>query len=59
MHAQISASLHHLKQALSHLHNAKLIIEPADKVAAQSIEELVRATQSQIKRLEQLSGAES
>jgi hypothetical protein len=55
MHAQIAASLRHLKQAVTHLHDAKLIIETIDKTAAQYIEQLVRATRDQIKRFEQLN----
>jgi hypothetical protein len=56
MHAQIDAGLLHLKQAVSHLHNAKLIIEAIDETASHSIEQLIRATRDQIKRLERSSG---
>ncbi len=55
MHAQIAATLRHLKQALTHLHDAKLIIEAIDKAAANYIEQLVRATRDQIKHFEQLN----
>ena len=54
MQAQIAATLRHLKQSVTHLHDAKLIIEVIDKAAAQYIEQLVRATRDQIKRFEQL-----
>lgn len=54
MHTQIAASLRHLKQAIIHLHDAKLIIETVDKAAAEYIELLVRATRDQTKRLEQV-----
>ena len=52
MHAQIAASLRHLKQALTHLHDAKLIIEGVNKTAADFIERLVHATREQIRELE-------
>jgi hypothetical protein len=52
MHAQIAATLRHLKEALIHLHDAKLIIEVIDKTAAHYIEQLLQATRDQIKRLE-------
>lgn len=56
MHAQIAATLWHLKQAITHLHDARLIIEGADKSAAQTIGELMHATREQIRRLELLMG---
>ena len=52
MHAQIAASLRHLKQALTHLHDAKLIIEGVNKTAAEFIERLVQGTREQIRELE-------
>jgi hypothetical protein len=52
MHAQLAASLRHLKQALTHLDDAKLTIEAIDKTAAQYIEQLLVATREQIRRLE-------
>lgn len=58
MHAQIAASLRHLKQALTHLHDARLIIEAIDKTAAHYIEQLVHATREQIKRLENLNDSQ-
>jgi hypothetical protein len=58
MHAQIAASLRHLKQALTHLHDARLIVETIDKAAADYIEQLVRATRDQIKRFEQLTDSQ-
>jgi hypothetical protein len=53
MHAQIAATLRHLKQALTHLHDTRFIIEGIDKIAAATIDQLVRATCDQIKRFEQ------
>jgi hypothetical protein len=53
MHAQIAASLRHLKQAVTHLHDARLIIEVIDQTAAQYIEQLARAIRDQVKRFEQ------
>jgi HEPN domain-containing protein len=55
MYSQIHSTLLHLRQAVSHLHNAKLIIEAIDKAASHSIEQLIRAARDQIKHLEQLS----
>ncbi len=52
MHAQIAASLRHLKQALTHLHDAKLIIEGVNKTAAEFIDRLVHGTREQIRELE-------
>ncbi len=52
MHAQTAAALRHLKQAVTHLHDARLIIEGADKTTAQYIGELIHATREQIKRIE-------
>ena len=52
MHAQIVATLRHLKQALIHLHDAKLIIEGVNKTAADFIERLVHGTREQIRELE-------
>ena len=52
MHAQIAASLRHLKQALTHLHDAKLIIEGVNKTAAEFIDRLVQGTREQIRELE-------
>lgn len=44
MHAQIAATLRHLKQAFTHLHDARLIVEGVDKATAQVIGELLQAT---------------
>jgi hypothetical protein len=55
MHAQIAASLRHLKQAVTHLRDAKLIIEAIDKAAAHYIEQLMQATRDQIRRLEHIN----
>ena len=55
MHAQIAAALRHLKQAVTHLHDAKLIIEAIDKAAAHYIEQLMHATRDQIRRLEHVN----
>ena len=52
MQAQIAATLRHLKEALTHLHDAALIIEGIDKATAQAIAELVKATRHQIKQIE-------
>jgi hypothetical protein len=52
MHAQIAATLRHLKQALTHLHDAKLIIETVNGAAAQFIGTLITATREQIRALE-------
>ena len=52
MHAQIAASSRHLKQALTHLHDAKLIIEGVNRTAADFIERLVHGTREQIRELE-------
>jgi hypothetical protein len=52
MHAQIAASLRHLKQAVTHLHDARLIIEGVNKTAAQFIERLIQGTREQVKELE-------
>jgi hypothetical protein len=52
MHAQIAATLRHLKQAFTHLHDARLIIENVDKATAQVIGDLAQATREQIRRLE-------
>ncbi len=54
MHAQIAASLRHLKQAVTHLHDAMLIIQAIDKATAHYIEQLIGASRDQIKLLEQL-----
>jgi ABC-type transporter Mla subunit MlaD len=54
MHAQIAASLRHLKQAVTHLHDARLIIEGVNKTAAQFIDRLTQGTREQIKELELL-----
>ncbi len=42
-------------EALTHLHDAKLIIGAIDKAAANYIDQLVRATRDQIKHFEQLN----
>jgi len=57
MDAQIDASLLHLRQAVSHLHNARLVIEAIDKTAAHCIDQLIKATRDQIQRLEQSKGS--
>jgi hypothetical protein len=58
MHAQIAASLRHLKQAVTHLHDAKLIIEVIDKAAASYIEQLLRPTRDLVKHLEEFNEGE-
>jgi hypothetical protein len=54
MHAQIAASLRHLKQAVTHLHDARLIIDGVNKNAAHFIERLIQGTREQVKELELL-----
>ena len=50
-----AASLRHLKQAVTHLHDAKLIIESVNKSAAQFIERLIHGTREQIKELDAIN----
>jgi hypothetical protein len=52
MYAQIAASLRHLKQAVIHLHDAKLIIAGVSKSAAEFIDTIIKATRAQVKELE-------
>ena len=52
MYAQIAASLRHLKQAVIHLHDAKLIIAGLSQSAAEFIDTIIRATRAQVKELE-------
>jgi hypothetical protein len=59
MHAQIAAALRHLKQAVTHLHDAKLIVEAIDKAAAHYIEQLIQAAREQIRRLEHVNDNQS
>jgi hypothetical protein len=50
--------LRHLKQAVTHLHDAKLIIEVIDKAAASYIEQLLRPTRDLVKHLEEFNEGE-
>lgn len=54
MHAQLAASIRHLKQAATHLHDAKLIIGTVNTRAAEFIERLLQATREQVRELELL-----
>lgn len=58
MHFQIAATLRHLKQALHHLHDAKLIIEGVNKTAAHFIDALMQGTRDQIRELEVISATD-
>jgi hypothetical protein len=53
MQAHLAATLRHLKEALTHLHDARLIIGGFDKLVAANLEILVRATREEIRKLEQ------
>jgi hypothetical protein len=58
MHSQLAATIRHLKQAVTHLHDAKLIIETVNKTAAEFIERLVQATRQQVRELELINNGQ-